>query len=308
MTPRQDVPGTTGRTTEPGSPDELFGIPPLDPAPEGGPRPAPVLRPVHGQDGELIGVASFDDADWAERQEEYGRLDRAKGFVSWERDGEGRPVAAHQALPGGGASDGTFFFASHGGARGLALVTEDGGVRRDDGSYVGRLLRSASDRGFRSVTVLACGPGDVPRSEAEARARARRIANGSRLPAHLPVGRAAVSDGLPHLLEDADGLPTGWVTEYPDGWTGPRVPAPAAAAGRRTAFDYPAPGRFNVTGGTRDAAPEQLEAADAAGGATWAVSSWRPAGAPDTPRFTGFYRERAWRQASVDWEDSSPRR
>ncbi|WP_202541861.1 hypothetical protein [Streptomyces sp. SID3915] len=302
VTPRQDVPGATGRTTEPGSPDELFGVPPLASATEGGPRPAPVLRPVHGQDGELIGVASFDDADWAERQEEYGRLDRATGFVSWERDGEGRPVATHQALPGGGTADGTFYFASHGGARGFALVTEDGGVRQDDGSYAGRLLRSASDRGFRSVTVLACGPGDVPRSEAEARARARRIANGSRLPTHLPVGRAAVSDGLPHLLEDADGQPTEWVTEYPDGWTGPRVPAPAA--GGRTAFAYPAPGRFNVTGGTPDATPERTEAADAAEGATWAVSSWRPAGAPDTPRFTGFYRERAWRQASVDWEDS----
>ncbi|MEI5033214.1 hypothetical protein RB201_11130 [Streptomyces sp. S1A(2023)] len=77
------------------------------------------------------------------------------------------------------------------------------------------------------MTVLACGPGDVPRNRAEARARAIRIANGAGLPVHLPTGRVAVSDGLPHLLEDADGQPTEWVTAYPAGWTGPGYPHPA---------------------------------------------------------------------------------
>ncbi|WP_234314857.1 lonely Cys domain-containing protein [Streptomyces sp. NRRL F-5135] len=304
VTLRQDASGAARRAPGLVSPDGLFGIGPATAGAEGGERPEPVLRPIHGKDGELIGVASFDDADWAARQEGYGRLDRATGFVSWERDGAGRPVATEQALPGGGTADGTFFFASHGGAEGLALVTEDGGVRRDDGSYAGRLLRSARGRGFRSVTVLACGPGDVPDSEAEARARARRMANGAGLPVHLPVGRSAVSDASPHLLENADGRATVWVTEYPDGWSGPRVPAPGAETGRRTAFGYPSAEQFNVTGTVRDATPEQLEAIDAAEGAPWAVSSWRPAGAPDTPRFTGLYRSRVWRQAAVDWEDN----
>ncbi|MGW4240828.1 lonely Cys domain-containing protein [Streptomyces sp. NPDC004749] len=305
-TPRQDASGAARRAPGLVSPEGLFGIGPATGAAEGGERPEPVLRPIHGKDGELIGVASFDDADWAARQEGYGRLDRATGFVSWERDGEGRPVATEQALPGGGTADGTFFFASHGGAEGLALVTEDGGVRRDDGSYAGRLLRSARGRGFRSVTVLACGPGDVAGSEAEARARARRMANGAGLPVHLPVGRSAVSEVSPHLLEYADGRATGWVTEYPDNWSGPRVPARASRAGtgRRTAFGYPSAEQFNVRGTVRDATPEQLEAIDAAEGAPWSVSSWRPAGAPDTPRFTGLYRERVWRQTAVDWEDN----
>ncbi|WP_435193301.1 lonely Cys domain-containing protein [Streptomyces sp. NRRL F-5630] len=303
-TPRQDASGAARWAPGLVSPDGLFGIGPRSTGAEGGERPEPVLRPIHGEDGELIGVASFDDADWAARQEGYGRLDRATGFVSWERDGAGRPVATEQALPGGGTADGTFFFASHGGAEGLALVTEDGGVRRDDGSYAGRLLRSARGRGFRSVTVLACGPGEAPGSEAEARARARRMANGAGLPVHLPVGRSAVSDASPHLLEDADGRATVWVTEYPDNWSGPRVPAPGAGTGRRTAFGYPSAEQFNVTGTVRDATPEQLENIDAAEGAPWSVSSWRPAGAPDTPRFTGLYREREWRQAAVDWEDN----
>ncbi|WP_234340878.1 lonely Cys domain-containing protein [Streptomyces sp. NRRL F-5630] len=303
-TPRQDASGAARWAPGLVSPDGLFGIGPRTTGVEGGERPEPVLRPIHGEDGELIGVASFDDADWAARQDGYGRLDRATGFVSWERDDAGRPVATEQALPGGGTADGTFFFASHGGAEGLALVTEDGGVRRDDGSYAGRLLRSARGRGFRSVTVLACGPGEVPGSEAEARARARRLANGAGLPVHLPVGRSAVSGASPHLLEDADGRATVWVTEYPDNWSGPRVPAPGAGTGRRTAFGYPSAEQFNVTGTMRDATPEQLENIDAAEGAPWSVSSWRPAGAPDTPRFTGLYRERAWRQAAVDWEDN----
>ncbi|MGN5635892.1 hypothetical protein [Streptomyces sp. AC154] len=296
VTARHRMPGAARRIAEAGPADELFGIGPSAGAAETGERPAPVLRPIHGQDGELIGVASFDDADWAVRQEQYARLGGARGFVSWERDGEDRPVAAERTLPGGGTAEGTFFFASHGGHEGLALVTEDGEVLRDDGTYAGRLLRSARRRGARSVTVLACGPGDVPRSEAEARARAKRMADGSGLPVHLPVGRAAVSEGLPHLLEDAEGRVTQWVTEYPDGWSGPRTPAPGT--GSRTSFGRPAREQFNVTGSTPDTAPEPPAEAP------WAVSSWQPAGAPETARFTGLYREREWRQAAVDWEDS----
>ncbi|WP_307825443.1 lonely Cys domain-containing protein, partial [Streptomyces sp. MBT55] len=293
---------TTG--TASGTPDELFGIAPPADTQETPSRRAPVLRTVRRQDGSTIGIASFDDADWAERQQEYGRLADATGFVSWERDTDGRHVPTHRALPGGGTTGGTFFFASHGGGDGLALATEDGGRRTDDGSYAGRLLRSAGTRGFGSVTVLACGPGDVPRNRAEALARAERIADRAGLPVHLPTGRVAVSDGLPHLLEDADGQPTEWVTAYPAGWTGPRVPTPGTSAAGRTAYRYPAPGQFNVQGRVLDAAPEELDDLDADRGTPWSVSSWSPAGAPGTPRFTGFYRERAWRQASVDWEDS----
>ncbi|MDW6059162.1 hypothetical protein SAZ11_15440 [Streptomyces sp. FXJ1.4098] len=246
-------------------PHDLFRIGPTAGTAEGRQQPAPVLRPIQGEDGELIGVASFDDADWAVRREEHTRLGRATGFVSWERDGQGRPVATYQALPGGGRAGGTFFFASHGGPEGLALVTQDGGVRRDDGSYAGRLLRSARGRGFRSVTVLACGPGDVAGSETEARARAKRMANQAGLPVHLGGGRAAVSEGLPHLLEDAEGRATGWVTEYPDGWSGPEVPAPGAGTGNRVTVGYPAREQFNVTGSVRDATPEEIERIDAAG-------------------------------------------
>ncbi|MDW6059161.1 hypothetical protein SAZ11_15435 [Streptomyces sp. FXJ1.4098] len=34
------------------------------------------------------------------------------------------------------------------------------------------------------------------------------------------------------------------------------------------------------------------------------MSAWQPAGAPGTARFTGFYRDREWRQRSADWEDT----
>ncbi|WP_234313532.1 lonely Cys domain-containing protein [Streptomyces globisporus] len=301
-TTRGTTPGTAG--TQPGRTGELFGIAPPAGIGEAPSHRAPVLRTVRRQDGSTVGIASFDDADWAQRQDEYGRLAAATGFVSWERDGDGRPVPTHRALPGSGTTGGTFFFASHGGGDGLALVTEDGGRRTDDGSYAGRLVRSAGTRGFGSVTVLACGPGDVPRNRAEARARAQRIADGAALPVHLPTGRVAVSDGLPHLLEDVDGQPTQWVTAYPAGWTGPRVETPGTSAAGRTAYRYPAPGQFNVQGRVLDAAPEQLDDLDADRGTPWSVSSWSPAGAPGTPRFTGFYQERSWRQASVDWEDS----
>ncbi|MFE1458931.1 lonely Cys domain-containing protein [Streptomyces sp. NPDC058735] len=340
VTVSQQTPADTGRITELGTPDDLFGVRPPAAAADAGTRPAPLMRPVQGQDGQLIGVASFDDTDWAERQEQYSRLDRAQSFVSWERDAAGRLVASEQALPGGGTAEGTFWFASHGGD-GLALVTGAGGVLRDDGTHVGRLLRGARDRGFRSVTGIPCGPRGVPLVEAEARAIARRVANGSGMPAHFPVGRVAVSDERPHLLEDADGRATYWVTEYPDSWTSPRVPAPGAGTrdeafalvsrvaatdfdddvqqgavdedvvpealvARPTAFGYPSPGLSNVTGSVGDASPERGVAADAdaAGRATWAVTAWQPVGAPDTPRFTGFYREHTWKRASVDWEDS----
>ncbi|WP_308370024.1 lonely Cys domain-containing protein [Streptomyces sp. McG3] len=98
---------TTGTTS--GTPDELFGIAPPADARETSSRRTPVLRTVRRQDGSTIGIASFDDADWAERQEEYGRLAAATGFVSWERDGDGRPVPTHRALPGGETTGGTSF-------------------------------------------------------------------------------------------------------------------------------------------------------------------------------------------------------
>lgn len=156
-------------------------------------RPAPVLREMRAADGRIVGAASFDDADWAVRQDAYARLDGATGFVSWERDAQERPVATLKPLPGGGTAGGTFFFASHGGAEGLALAEDGGGVLRDDGSYAGRLLAGVRNRGFRSVTVLACGPGDAPGSVAEARARAERLADVVGLPVHLEVGRTAVT-------------------------------------------------------------------------------------------------------------------
>ncbi|MGW1507429.1 hypothetical protein ACWCQW_55460 [Streptomyces mirabilis] len=299
-TPPGDQPsdGAALPPRQPGLPHDLFRIGPSTGTVEDRQQSAPVLRPIHGEDGELIGVASFDDADWAVRREEYARLGRATGFVSWERDDQGRPAATYQALPGGGRAGGTFFFASHGGPEGLALVTQDGGARRDDGSYAGQLLRSARGRGFRSVTVLACGPGDVVDSEATARERAKRMANQAGLPVHLGVGRAAVSDALPHLLEDADGRATGWVTEYPDGWSGPEVPAPGAGTGNRVAVGYPASAQINATS-VSEADPQSAASADGPG---WSVSAWQPAGRPDTVRFGGLYRDREWRRSSAAFE------
>ncbi|MDW4908109.1 hypothetical protein RB628_22865 [Streptomyces sp. ADMS] len=284
-----------------GSPDDLFRVGPAAGTAEQD-RPAPVTREIRGADGRVVGVASFDDADWAVRRDAYARLDGVTGFVSWERDAEGRPVAMHRALPGGGSEAGTFFFASHGGAEGLAMATEDGGVRRDDGSYAGRLLGGVRGRGFRSVTVLACGPGDVATGVAEARARAQRIADASDLPVHLAVGRAAVTDGLPHLLEDAEGRATEWVTAYPAGWPVPPAAAPDAVTGTPASVGYPAPEQHNVTPTRADATPEEIEQIDAAGGGAWSVSTWQPAGRSDTVRFAGFHRDREWRRRSVAFE------
>ncbi|MFJ4896073.1 hypothetical protein ACIP5U_39850 [Streptomyces sp. NPDC088788] len=56
--------------------------------------------------------------------------------------------------------------------------------------------------------------------------------------------------------------------------------------------------------GSGDSAYGQFDSIDSAQGGPWWVSSWQPAGEPGAPRFTPLYRERAWRQASVDWEDS----
>ncbi|MDW6059164.1 hypothetical protein SAZ11_15450 [Streptomyces sp. FXJ1.4098] len=264
-------------------------------------RPAPVLREIRAEDGRVIGVASFDDADWAVRRNRYARLDRATDYVSWERDAEGRPVATHRALPGGGAAGGTFFFASHGGAEGLALAEEGGGVRRDDGAYTGRLLKWVRGRGFRSVTVVACGPGDVPGSVEEARARAQRFADAAGLPVHLEVGRSAVSGGgQVHLLEDAEKRATGWVTAYPAGWPVPAAasaPAPDTGTPGTTAT-YPAPAQVNAT--PVSAADPQSAASD--DGPGWSVSSWRPAGSPGRVRFARLYRDREWRRRSVAME------
>ncbi|WP_455357546.1 hypothetical protein, partial [Streptomyces sp. SYSU K217416] len=246
--PGDGVPGAVGGVAKPGfADDELFGDGPVTAATAGGgQRFALVEHLVRGKAGGLIGVASFDDADWAVRQEPYGRLDGATGFVSWSHDSEGRRVRTQRALPGGGTAGGTFFFATRGGVGGFAWATEDGGVWHDDGSFAGRelrrVLRRARDHGFRSVTVIGCGPGRP--SLGEARARAKRIANGSGLRTYLAWGRTAVSDGQLHLLEDADGRETGWVTEDPDGGAGRGEdpdPTPARGEGSGVVADVPAP-------------------------------------------------------------------
>lgn len=239
----------------------------------------PVAREVRGRDGRLVGEVSFDEGDWASRREDYRRLDGTAEFVAWERDEAGRKVAGSGVLPGGGSAEGTFFFASHGGADGFGLATDGGGVRRDDGSYVGRLLEGVRERGFRSATVLSCGPGDVPGSVAEARARARRIAEVSGLTVHMATGRVAVtasSEGGPariHLLEDAQGRRTEWVTEHPPGSPEAATAPPAVTSPDTTSADpdiaYPQPWQFN--GPDDPDRPRQIE-------------SWKITGAPDTPR------------------------
>ncbi|WP_455357550.1 lonely Cys domain-containing protein, partial [Streptomyces sp. SYSU K217416] len=209
-------------------------------------------------------MASFDDADWAVREEPYGRLDRAASYVSWSRDGGGRRVWTQRALPGGGTAGGTFFFATHGGVGGFAWATEDGGVWHDDGSFAGRELEQARGLGFGSVTAIACGPGRP--SLGEARARAKRIANGSGLRTYLAWGRTAVPDGQLHLLEDADGRETGWVTEDPDGWAGRGEdpdPTPARGEGSMVVAGVSAPPDGNGRSGPSEEAREYEEALSA---------------------------------------------
>ncbi|MER6691047.1 lonely Cys domain-containing protein, partial [Streptomyces minutiscleroticus] len=225
-----------------GAPDDLLRI--TQPAPSGPWPSLPELREIRGEDGALIGVASFDDADWAVREPDYRRLAENNGFVAWERDADGRPVASHHSRPGDAGT--TFHFASHGGATGLALHTEDGGVRHDDGTSTGLALRPLLGPRFRSVTVLACGPAGAVADRTAARARARRLADATGLPVHLPVGRTAVSDGVPHLLEDAEGRPTEWVTEYPGGRAPSAEAAPSPAPRAVPAVRYPDAGQVNA--------------------------------------------------------------
>ncbi|MFJ4153067.1 hypothetical protein ACIP10_36680 [Streptomyces galbus] len=178
--------------------------------------------PIRGEDGSLLGTASFPPADWSLRQDVYARLGGTGHYTSWQRDAEGRPVAVRTPLPGRGPR---FFWASHGGGDGLRLAHEDGGTRTDRGDIAARRMAEAvASGGYGSVMVLACGPDGLPRSLARLHARdlARRVQSVVGVPTFVAWGEIAVApadDGGPaadiHLLPDVEGLLTGFESAHP---------------------------------------------------------------------------------------------
>ncbi|KAF2775031.1 hypothetical protein STPH1_7218 [Streptomyces sp. OM5714] len=141
-------------------------------------------------------------------------------------------------MPGGGNAGGTFYFAGSHGPGGLALFDENDTVRNDNGAYLSRLLAFLTAGGFTSVTLLLGMRGGAEPSPETARAIAWLVAYGTGLPTHVATTSSVVQDGVPHLLEAADGRATYFVTVHPSGLRVQRPPRFATPAGN---IPYPAP-------------------------------------------------------------------
>ncbi|MYV52429.1 hypothetical protein, partial [Streptomyces sp. SID3212] len=143
---------------------------------------------------------------------------------------------------------------------------------------------------------------------------------------------------LIHALEDAEGRATGWVTAYPGRGQATGAPPPAPDAGRPVRTGYPAARLVNAdsatdsdpamemdldppsgpasepdaeleppydlsgSGEVSDADSDSDNSADSDDNTYLQIPSWRITGAPDTPRFTGYYGNPYWRGKSLDFE------
>ncbi|MFD9545633.1 hypothetical protein ACFWB9_37165, partial [Streptomyces sp. NPDC060022] len=216
--------------------------------------------------GGVIGRALFSEHDWSLRGPVYGRLGEVAEYREWGARLGGVPVAPRRAMPASGS--GVFFVAAHGdGVDGLMTGLVGGGVSH--------------------LMVVACAvEGDAG---AEWWRRLQPYADAQGFPVSRPTGAVAVVRGpakvvstegdLPpivHLLEDAQGRPTRWVTVRPGGGFDMSMLLPVEP-----------PPRTGPPG--EEANP-------------WSVPGWRPAGAAEGVRFAQMYADPEWQSLSVAYE------
>ncbi|MFD9545126.1 hypothetical protein [Streptomyces sp. NPDC060022] len=213
-------------------------------------------------DGRLTGVALFSRHDWDLRGAAYERLSEVAEYREWSGSGlAGRPTAARRPMPASGS--GTFYLAAHGNNENALDDLVSHAITRLLGPEVTHLI------------VVACtseGAGTAQWERLQTWAADKRIAISRPTGAVAVVPDADGGSGVPmvHLLEDAQGRPTRWLTLQPAEEFDPATLRPAA-------LPSPSP-------------------------SPWSVSSWRPSGDAQNVRFASLYADPAWQKLSVKFE------
>ncbi|MFK4106872.1 hypothetical protein ACI2L1_43890 [Streptomyces sp. NPDC019531] len=196
-----------------------------EPVPEAPWHSTVLVRPILDADGEVIGTASFTQADWERREAVYQRLNKATEYVEQRAGETGEPVPTTRPLPL--AERNRYWLAMYGSENRVTVVTTDGTRDVDDGETTA-LLRAYGDLATvplgSVIVLLKDGPGRVEDAASSTSGEreagrsipvARRIAAATGLTVIEPVGALRVSgadDGAARieLSPSPDGGPAHW--------------------------------------------------------------------------------------------------
>ncbi|MFD9545686.1 hypothetical protein, partial [Streptomyces sp. NPDC060022] len=208
----------------------------------------------------LIGRALFSEHDWSLRGRAYENLRHVDDYREWGGELAGVPIVPRRRMPASGKD--TFYVAAHG-----------------DG--VDALMTGLVGGGISHLMVVACA--EVGEGGAAWWRRLQPYADAQGFPVSRPTGAVAVVPGedgsavpVVHLLEDAQGRPTRWVTVRPGGGFDMSMLLPVVP-----------PLRTGPSGKPPN---------------PWSVPGWRPAGAAEGVRFASMYADPEWQALSVAYE------